>query len=123
MRHVGLVALPGLLLLLAGCHRETPQALGTLEYDRITLPAPAAERIVAIDVREGERVRAGQSLLLLEPTRTEAATHAAEAEAARQAAALSELETGPRVERIAQARAQLAAAQALEREADRKSVV
>jgi HlyD family secretion protein len=29
---------------------DTPQALGTLEYDRITLPAPAAERIVAIDV-------------------------------------------------------------------------
>jgi HlyD family secretion protein len=106
-----------LMLTTAACHQAPPQALGTLEYDRITLPSPAAERIVSIDVREGQRVRAGQSLLALEPTRTEAATRAAEAEAARQAAVLSELETGPRTEQIAQARAQLAAAQALEREA------
>ena len=117
MRHVAAMVMIGLVLLATGCHRQAPQALGTLEYDRITLPSPAAERIVAIDAREGQRVRAGQSLLLLEPTRTEAAARAAEAEAARQAAALSELETGPRVERIAQAREQLAAAQALEREA------
>jgi HlyD family secretion protein len=48
---------------LAACSKQPPQALGTLEYDRITLPAPAAERIVAIDVREGEQVSAGQALL------------------------------------------------------------
>lgn len=51
--------------LLGACREQMPQALGTLEYDRITLPAPAAERIVAIDVREGERVHAGQLLLQL----------------------------------------------------------
>jgi len=113
MRRTVLLALAAAL---AACRRDEPQALGTLEYDRITLPSPAAERIVAIDVREGQRVRAGQPLLALEPTRTAAATQAAEAEAARQAAALSELETGPRSEQIAQAREQLAAAQALERE-------
>lgn len=102
---------------LAGCRDEAPQALGTLEYDRITLPAPAAERIVAIDVREGQRVRAGQSLLRLEPTRTKAATEAAQAEAQRQREALTELQAGPRSERIAQARAQVAAAQAQARDA------
>jgi len=104
-------------LLLAACHEAPPQALGTLEYDRIVLPAPAAERIVAIDVREGEQVRAGQRLLQLESTRTEAATTAARAEAQRQREALSELEAGPRAEAIAQARAQLAAAQAQARDA------
>jgi HlyD family secretion protein len=104
-------------LVLPACRDDTPQALGTLEYDRITLPAPAAERIVAIDVHEGERVRAGQSLLRLETTRTQATTQAVEAEAQRQREALQELEAGPRSERIAQARAQLAAAQAQARDA------
>jgi HlyD family secretion protein len=104
-------------LLLAGCREAPSQALGTLEYDRIVLPAPAAERIVAIDVREGQQVRAGQRLLQLEATRTEAATTAARAEAQRQREALSELEAGPRTEAIAQARAQLAAAQAQARDA------
>ena len=105
------------LLVLAACRDDTPQALGTLEYDRITLPAPAAERIVAIDVHEGDRVRAGQSLLRLEATRTQATTQAVEAEAQRQREALQELEAGPRSERITQGRAQLAAAQAQARDA------
>src|SRR3546814_5459901 len=60
------------LLPLAGCRDDAPQALGTLEYDRVTLPAPVAERIVSIDVREGQRVEAGAALLTLETTRTEA---------------------------------------------------
>ena len=102
---------------LPACRDDTPQALGTLEYDRITLPAPAAEKIVAIDVREGQRVKAGQPLLRLEPDRTRSATQAARADAQRQRASLQELEAGPRSEQIAQARAQLIAAQAQEREA------
>jgi HlyD family secretion protein len=105
------------LATLSACRDDTPQALGTLEYDRITLPSPAAERVIAIDVHEGERVRAGQLLLRLETTRTQAATQAVEAEAQRQREALQELEAGPRSERIAQARAQLAAAQAQSRDA------
>ena len=59
---------------LAAVAQAPPQALGTLEYDRITLPSPAAERIVAVTVREGERVHAGQVLLRLEATRTLATT-------------------------------------------------
>ncbi|MEO5596550.1 MAG: HlyD family efflux transporter periplasmic adaptor subunit [Lysobacteraceae bacterium] len=102
---------------LAGCEAEPPQALGTLEYDRITMPAPAAERIVAINVHEGERVRAGQSLMRLEAARTQSSEEAAQAEVQRQRGALEELRAGPRVEAIAQARAQLAAVQAQAREA------
>jgi HlyD family secretion protein len=96
--------------------RHAPGA-GTLEYDRITLPAPAAERIVAIDVREGQRVKAGQPMLQLELDRTRSATEAARAQATAQRASLEELEAGPRSETIAQARAELAAAQAQAREA------
>lgn len=97
---------------LSACRDDTPQALGTLEYDRITLPAPAAERIVAIDVREGQRVKAGQPLLRLELDRTRSAADAARLQAAAQRATLEELEAGPRAETIRSAREQLAAAQA-----------
>jgi HlyD family secretion protein len=113
-RHMLLVTFA---LVLSGCDKAPPQALGTLEYDRITLPAPAAERIVEISVREGQKVAAGQSLLKLEATRTGSATVAAQQEAQRQREALQELEAGARSETIAQARAQLAAAQAQARDA------
>ncbi len=103
--------------LLAGCGAGAPQAVGTLEYERIAVPAPAAERIVAVQVREGERVRAGQPLLQLEVRRTQADTEAARAEAERQREVLAELEAGPRAERIAQARAEVAATRAQARDA------
>lgn len=113
-----IIALLSIALSLAACAKDTPQALGTLEYDRVTLPAPVAERIVAIDVREGQQVEAGARLLTLERTRTEAQTEAAKAEAQRQREALGELEAGPRQEQIAQARANVAAAQAAARDAN-----
>lgn len=97
---------------LAGCGKQAPQVLGTLEWDRITLPAPAAEKIVAIDVREGQQVAAGARLLQLEATRTRAQLDAAEAQAQQSVEALAELQAGPRGEQIAQARARLSAAQA-----------
>lgn len=104
-------------LSLVACDDAPQQALGTLEYDRITLPAPAAERIVEISVREGQQVAAGQSLLRLEAARTESTTAATREEAQRQREALQELEAGARSETIAQARAQVAAAQAQARDA------
>lgn len=105
------------LLLLAACRHDAPSALGTLEYDRIALPAPAAERIVAIDVREGERVEAGARILSLEQSRGDAQLAVAEAEAARQRQLLEELRNGARREDIDQLRANLAAAQAQARDA------
>ncbi|TAM63449.1 MAG: HlyD family efflux transporter periplasmic adaptor subunit [Rhodanobacter sp.] len=105
------------ILMLGGCTKAPPQMLGTLEYDRITLPAVAAERIVAIDVREGQRVSAGQTLLQLDQAQTRAGMLAAEAQAQQQRDALAQLLNGPRAEDIAQARANLAAARAQAREA------
>ena len=115
--HRGFASTCVLLLLLSACADDAPQALGTLEYDRITLPAPVAEKIVAIDVREGQRVEAGQQLLALERERSQAQAQAADAEAQRQREALRELRAGARGEQVAQARAALAAAQAASRDA------
>ena len=99
-------------LVAASCSEPQAVALGTLEWDRIALPAPAAERIVEIQVREGQRVTPGQVLLQLDPRQTRARLRSAEAAVARQAAALEELNVGPRVEAIARARAAVEAAQA-----------
>jgi HlyD family secretion protein len=107
----------GLAAGLAACSKAPPQVLGTLEYDRIGMPAPAAERVVAITVREGEQVAAGQPLLKLDPTHTQADLAQAQAQAAQQQASLLELQVGPRQEDIAKARADLAAAQAQARDA------
>ena len=115
--HRGFASTCVLLLLLSACADDAPQAVGTLEYDRITLPAPVAEKIVAIDVREGQRVEAGQQLLALERERSQAQVQAADAEAQRQREALRELQAGARGEQVAQARAALAAAQAASRDA------
>lgn len=99
-------------LVLLGCTAKEEPALGTLEWDRISVPAPAAETIVAVQVREGQQVRAGTSLLQLEPTRTAAQLQALQAQQAQAGQALLELRNGPRSEDIAQARANLAAARA-----------
>ena len=106
-----------LALSLAGCSEETPQVLGTLEYDRISLPAPSAERIVSVDVREGDRVKVGTVLITLERTRIAAQTDATLAQAQQQRESLAELEAGTRGEQVAQAQAQLAGAQAQARDA------
>ena len=96
---------------LSACRDSPPQVLGTLEWDRITLPAPVAEKIVRIDVREGQQVEAGAPLLQLELTRTRSQLVAMQAQAEQSREALAELEAGPRSEQIAQARANLLAAQ------------
>jgi HlyD family secretion protein len=104
--------------LLAGCHRSSPDVLGTVEFDRITLPAPAAEHIVKIDVREGQYVPAGTRIMQLETTRTQAALDNARADLQQQQQALLELQRGPREEQIRQARANLVGAQAQSRDAN-----
>ncbi|MBB3059695.1 HlyD family secretion protein [Microbulbifer rhizosphaerae] len=116
MKGVGFSVLFATLLLCA-CQPEPKQALGTLEWDRIALPAPAAEKIVSIEVREGQRVSAGQLLLQLDDSRTRAQLNAARAEVQRRKAELKELRVGPRIEEIERARANLAAALAEEKEA------
>ncbi|MHB8448675.1 MAG: HlyD family secretion protein [Rudaea sp.] len=113
MRNLALSGLLGAALVLAACTRETGPAplLGTLEWDRIAVPAEVSEPITQILVNEGDTVQAGQLLLTLDPRRTQAQLDAARADVQRLTAALDELRHGARIETIDAARAALARAQ------------
>lgn len=102
-----------LLTLLPGCHQTEPAPLlGTLEWDRIALPAEVSEPVLAWHVAEGEQVAAGQLLLELDPRRLQAQLASAEANLAVAEAKLRELSHGARSETIAAAHAQLLRARA-----------
>jgi HlyD family secretion protein len=101
--------LVGVVAGLGACaERETALPLvGTLERDRIEIVAQASERIVELDVVEGDRVAAGRRLAQLDARLQHARVR--QAEAAREAAAqrLAELVRGPREESIRESRALL----------------
>ncbi|HEY7872179.1 MAG TPA: HlyD family efflux transporter periplasmic adaptor subunit [Rudaea sp.] len=98
---------------LSGCARERTPAplLGTLEWDRIAVPAEVSEPITQILVKEGDEVTAGQLLLTLDPRRAQAQLDAAQADVQRLGAALDELRHGARIETVDASRAALARAQ------------
>ena len=105
-------ALIPLCLLLAACARERPQeVLGTVERDRLELIAESNERIVAIPVREGDRVAAGDVLLEQEAGLAQPRIDQARAEQAGAQRRLADLEAGPRQREIDEARAALAGAE------------
>lgn len=106
------VAWAAIVLSIGGCAKTPQQALGTLEYDRITVPAVRSERIVSVHVKQGQQVRKGQLLLQLDPSLVQADLAAAEAQMAQRRAILQEQVSGPRKETVARARADLRAAQA-----------
>ncbi len=87
------------------------QLLGTLEWDRIAVPAEVSEPITQILVNEGDHVAAGQLILTLDARRTQAQVDAAQADVKRLSAALDELRHGARVETIDASRAALARAE------------
>ncbi|MCY1279519.1 hypothetical protein D9M68_367100 [compost metagenome] len=108
------------LLVLAGCGGgDDARMLGSLEWDRIGLPAEASERILGWEVAEGERVEAGQLLLRLDPRRLDAEVAEAEGQVAEADARLRELSNGARAESIDAARATLAQGRADQLDAER----
>ena len=95
-----------LVLALGACSEvESNVALGTLERDRVTLSATAAEIIVAQPVAEGTHVEAGTLLVQLDTTLQEALVARAQAEQAQLQANLDKLRNGFRSEDIAAAEA------------------
>ena len=85
---------------------------GDIDLRQVQLSFNNSERIAAVFVQEGDRVREGQLLARLDTARLEPQLAQAEAQAAAQLQILKRLRSGSRPEEIAQARANLQAAQA-----------
>lgn len=107
-------------LLCSGCGRQTLDSLpGTLEWDRIALPAEASEPVLRWAVAEGDQVAAGDLLLELDPRRQQARVAQAQAEVEQASARWRELSNGARLESIEAAQAILARNQAQLTESER----
>ena len=105
---------PFALLVLTGCNGDESSnvALGTLERDRLELPAEAHEPVIEILASEGEHVTEGQVLLRLDSMNGAAQVASLKAQANGAQHRLDELIRGPRAEDILEARARLAGADA-----------
>lgn len=107
-----------------GCENNESQLplVGTLERDRIEIQAEAWETLVEISVSERERVEAGQTLAIQDPSLVSTRVDQARAARLRAERRLAELERGPRAEEIAAARARLEGAEG-QLETDEKSLI
>jgi HlyD family secretion protein len=85
---------------------------GNIDLRQVQLSFNNSERITAVLVQEGDRVRQGQLLARLDTARLEPQLAQAQAQAAAQLQVVKRLRSGSRPEEIAQARANLQAAQA-----------
>lgn len=103
------------LIVLAGCSSSKNEPLlGTLEWDRISVPAEASERVESWAVKEGDSVKAGQLILVLDSRRMQAKLANAQAMLAQQNAQLAELSNGTRIEELDAARADVLSTQAVQ---------
>lgn len=99
--------LPALLLLAAACvPRDDATYSGTIELQDVHVGSLVGGRIAKIEVKEGDRVDAGQVLLRLDSSEWEATLAEAKAQADAAAKRLALLETGTRPEQIEQAEAE-----------------
>jgi HlyD family secretion protein len=85
---------------------------GNVDLRQVQLSFNNSERIAAVLVQEGDRVRQGQLLARLDTSRLEPQVAQAEAQAAAQRQVVQRLRSGSRPEEIAQARANVASAKA-----------
>lgn len=100
-----------LLLALVACSGNSDAVVsGTVEATEAQLGFPAAGRIAEVVVREGDHVRAGQTLARLDAAELSARRQGAAAQLTGARALLAELESGSRSEDVATAREALRAA-------------
>lgn len=113
---IGLLALAavGIAWWLTHRHDARQQIVlyGNVDLREVNLAFNDSERIAQVLVQEGDRVRKGQVLALLNTQRLAPQLAQAEAQAAAQAAVVARMRHGSRPQEIAQARANLELAQA-----------
>src|SRR3989454_10535852 len=107
----GLVWAGGLIWWLSQRAHEAPELVlhGNVDLRQVDLAFNNSERIAAVLVQEGDRVRQGQVLARLDTSRLEPQLAQVEAQAAAQRHIVERLQHGSRPEEIAQAEAQAAA--------------
>jgi HlyD family secretion protein len=102
-------------------HRNAPRhdivLYGNVDLREVDLAFNDSERIARVLVQEGDRVRKGQVLAVLDTERLAPRLAQAEAQAAAQAAVVARMRHGSRPQEIAQARANLELAEANARQA------
>lgn len=102
-------------------HRHAPGdeivLYGNVDLREVDLAFNDSQRVVTVLVQEGDRVRKGQMLAQIDTSRLTPQLDGAEAQADSQAAVLRRLRNGNRPQEVAQARANLALAQADEGQA------
>ena len=101
-----------LLLVSCGAVGVGVHASGTIEMDEIDVSSMVGGRIASLRVEEGDSVRAGDTLAVLDRGEIAADVAAQSAQAERAAAQLRDLRTGPRRAEIEAARAEMVAAAA-----------
>jgi HlyD family secretion protein len=109
------------LVLAASCARDgRVPAVGTIERHRFEIAAPASELIVAMPVTEGQALRKGDLLAQLDGGALAASRDSLAAQASQLEHRLEELVHGARRKELTQARAQVAAAAALQLQATKE---
>jgi len=93
-------------------HRQDLVLYGNVDLRQVELAFNDNERIAAVLVQEGDRVKRGQILARLDTSRLEPQVAQAEASAAAQRQAVERLRNGSRPQEIAEARANVASAEA-----------
>jgi HlyD family secretion protein len=92
---------------------------GNVDIRQVQLAFNGSERIAALVVQEGDRVKAGQLLAVLDTQRLEPKVASKEAQAAAQHEEVARLEAGNRPEEIRKAKADMGVAEAEARNAER----
>ncbi|MGH8631771.1 MAG: biotin/lipoyl-binding protein, partial [Burkholderiales bacterium] len=103
------------VLLLAACNGsadDLPEATGTVELTETDVAAPAAARVRRVAVEEGDVVRRGDTLAILEQPTLPADLDQRRARVSAAEAELRDLIAGSRASEIDRAEAELAAAEA-----------
>src|SRR5215470_18226537 len=96
-------------------HNQTPSLLtlyGNVDLREVDLPFNGTQRIASVLAQEGDEVHRGQVLAHLDTSRLIPEVAQAEAQVASQRAVVDKMHRGNRPEEIAQARANLANAEA-----------
>ena len=106
--------LAALLLFLSSCARDPHgiHASGIIEMDEVDVSSLVGGRVARLTVDEGDSVRAGDTLAVLERDEVAAELQAQSAQAERADAQSREVAVGPRAGEVRTARALLASAQA-----------